>query len=134
MIYFCFQLISSFDPSTLRLTAIDDFIFRQFKKKFKGMKIDVIDFNELKADEAKPRWRAFCKIFESMIQDYNFATLLRKDVSHGYTDDNTILVARIQFYAVEIARNRRGLNNVHYKPQTSQTQIDTKSSKTGCEG
>lgn len=34
-----FKLISSFDPSTLRLTAIDDFIFRQFKKKFKGMKV-----------------------------------------------------------------------------------------------
>ena len=73
-------------------------------------------------------------MFELMIQDYSFATLLRKDTSNGYIDDNTILVARIQFYTIEIARNRRGLNNVHYKPQTSQTQTDSTTSKVESEG
>lgn len=36
---------------------------------------------------------------------------MRADVNGDYSESNTILVARVQFYAIEIARNREGLNN-----------------------
>ncbi|XP_062522991.1 protein PBDC1-like [Corticium candelabrum] len=118
-----FKLISTVDPSTLQLTRLDDLIYRQFRKKFKRMKIDIINEGELKTDEAKARWRPFCKLFESVMDEYNFGTLLRLDASKGYTETNTILVTRIQFYAIEIARNRQGLNSSHYKPDSQSDDI-----------
>ena len=38
-------------------------------------------------------------------------TLLRLDSSKGYSPENVTIVPRIQFHAIEIARNREGLNN-----------------------
>lgn len=105
-----FKLISQVDASRLRLTKYDDDIYRQFKRYFKTLKVDVIKEDDLKSEAAKLKWRPFCNMYEGKIDDFNFATLLRIDCSKGYEEENTILVTRIQFYAVEIARNRRGLN------------------------
>jgi len=58
-------------------------------------------------------------MYEGKIEDYNFGTLLRIDCSKGYDEENTILVTRIQFYAVEIARNRRGLNKIFLEKSIS---------------
>lgn len=53
----------------------------------------------------------FCEKFKNIIEDYSFGTLLRADTKGDYSEANTILVPRVQFYAIEIARNRAGLNN-----------------------
>ncbi|MPC37164.1 Protein PBDC1 [Portunus trituberculatus] len=53
-----------------------------------------------------PKWRPFCMKFEKEIEDYSFATLVRIDCQDEYTEPNTILVTRIQFFCIEIARNR----------------------------
>lgn len=116
-----FKLISARDASRLRLTKYDDDIYRQFKRYFKMLKVDVIKVEDLKSEEAKVKWRPFCNMYEGKIDDYNFATLLRIDCSKGYEETNTILVTRIQFYAVEIARNRRGLNK-HLLEKSPSTQ------------
>jgi len=108
-----FKLISSFDASKLKLTKFDDQVFRMFKRYFKNFKIDVVETSQLKDEESKARWRPFCELFKGKIEDYNFGTLLRIDSSKGYSEDNTILVTRIQFIAIEVARNRRGLNTIH---------------------
>lgn len=39
-------------------------------------------------------------------------TLLRVDAAGDYNQENTTLVPRIQFFAIEIARNREGHNTV----------------------
>lgn len=39
-------------------------------------------------------------------------TLMRGDVSKGLDQDNLILVIRLQFFAIEIARNKEGFNDV----------------------
>lgn len=44
--------------------------------------------------------------------DYSYGTLLRSDAAKDYAEENTILVTRIQFYAIEIARNREGVNDI----------------------
>lgn len=56
------------------------------------------------------KWRDFCEHFKS-VDDYSFATLLRLDCTGDYTEENSIIVTKIQFYAVELARNRSGLND-----------------------
>jgi hypothetical protein len=46
------------------------------------------------------------------VEDYSFGTLLRADASKEYSEDNSILVTRIQFYAIELARNKEGVNDL----------------------
>lgn len=53
----------------------------------------------------------FCEKFKNIVEDYSFGTLLRADTKGDYREVNTILVPRVQFYAIEIARNRENLNN-----------------------
>ncbi|EPQ04059.1 hypothetical protein D623_10018808 [Myotis brandtii] len=60
------------------------------------------------------KWRPFCLKFDGVIEDFNYGTLLRLDCSQGYTEENTIFAPRIQFFAIEIARNREGHNKVVY--------------------
>ncbi|XP_031575368.1 protein PBDC1-like [Actinia tenebrosa] len=113
-----FKLISAFDSSKLKLTNYDDDIYRQFKRYFKTLQVKVIKEEEFKSEIAKARWRPFCNLFKNKVEDYNFGTLLRIDCDKGYNEENTILVTRIQFLAVEIARNRRHLNNLHIPKQS----------------
>ncbi|XP_065187078.1 protein PBDC1-like [Sycon ciliatum] len=110
-----FKLLTAIDPKQLRLTRRDDDIYEDFLQGFSDMQIDVVRVNDLHSPEAKAMWRAFCMKYEGQIEDFNFGTLLRLDVAGEYSQENTILVPRVQFYAIEIARNRRGLNNCHYE-------------------
>jgi hypothetical protein len=79
---------------------------------FPNLKVDVIDENTLKSEQAKEMWRPFLNEYANRIHDWNFATLLRKDATSpaGYCEANTMIVPRIQFLAIEIARNREGFN------------------------
>jgi len=52
--------------------------------------------------------------FDGIVEDFNYGTLLRLDCSQGYTEENTIFAPRIQFFAIEIARNREGYNKAVY--------------------
>ncbi|XP_040394098.1 protein PBDC1 [Cygnus olor] len=109
-----FNLISSVDPKFLKLTKADEQIYGEFRKTFGDLKIDVLDPEELKSEAAKEKWRPFCMRFEGVVEDFNYGTLLRLDCSQGYTEENTIFATRIQFFAIEIARNREGCNSVVY--------------------
>ncbi|NXG04508.1 PBDC1 protein, partial [Sakesphorus luctuosus] len=60
------------------------------------------------------KWRPFCLKFEGVVEDFNYGTLLRLDSCREYTEENTIFATRIQFFAIEIARNREGWNNSVY--------------------
>ncbi|NXB39713.1 PBDC1 protein, partial [Eulacestoma nigropectus] len=57
------------------------------------------------------KWRPFCLRFEGVVEDFNYGTLLRLDSRREYTEENTIFATRIQFFAIEIARNREGCND-----------------------
>ncbi|XP_010134792.1 PREDICTED: protein PBDC1 [Buceros rhinoceros silvestris] len=109
-----FNLISSVDPKFLNLTKVDDQIYSEFRKTFTDLKIDVLDPEELKSEPAKEKWRPFCLRFEGVVEDFNYGTLLRLDCRQPYTEENTIFATRIQFFAIEIARNREGWNSVVY--------------------
>lgn len=110
----------SVDPKLLRLTPHDEQIYKAFKDTFPNMKVDKIDENELKSAEGKAKWRPFCEQFKDVVEDFSFGTLLRADCTGNYSEENSILTTRIQFYAIELARNREGFNDgvrEKYKPK-----------------
>lgn len=75
------------------------------------MKVNFVNENELKSVEGKSKWRPFCEQFKDIIENYNFGTLLRCNCEQDYSEENSILTTRIQFYAIELARNREGYND-----------------------
>ncbi|XP_039281981.1 protein PBDC1 [Nilaparvata lugens] len=114
-----FNILCSVDPKILRLTPHDDSIYKTFREHFPELKIENIDENEMKSKEGKDKWRPFCEQFKDVVEDYSFGTLLRIDSTGDYSEKNSTLVPRIQFYAIELARNREGHNDVvrsKYKP------------------
>ncbi|KAB7497099.1 Protein PBDC1 [Armadillidium nasatum] len=105
------DLLCALDPKLLRLTQKDNLIYEEFKKEFPDFKLKVLEEEELKSPAAKEKWRPFCSKFEKEIEDFSFATLVRLNCEEDYTEENTILVTRIQFFCIEISRNREGLND-----------------------
>ncbi|KAG0244827.1 hypothetical protein B0O80DRAFT_422614 [Mortierella sp. GBAus27b] len=115
-----FSLLQAIDGSKLKLTKIDDEIYDDFIATFgSDFKIDVLDeTKDFKSPEMKEKWRNFINKYEGgRVTDYNFGSLLRTDASKDYTQDNTMFVTRMQFLTIEIARNKAGLNSIHYKPK-----------------
>lgn len=98
--------------STLRLTKMDDEIFDHFKKDFPEFDpAETIDEEKMKSKEGKERWRNFMNHYEKKIDDFNYGTMLRSNPKFEYGQKETIFAMRMQFYAIEIARNRAGLND-----------------------
>uniref|UniRef100_R4G8C4 Polysaccharide biosynthesis domain-containing protein n=1 Tax=Rhodnius prolixus TaxID=13249 RepID=R4G8C4_RHOPR len=105
-----FNILCSVDPRSLRLTPRDDKIYSTFRQEFPNLDVRVLIEDELKSADGK-KWREFCEQFKEEVEDYSFGTLIRTDVSEDYSEKNSILVTRIQFFAIEIARNREGHND-----------------------
>ncbi|KAJ8873294.1 hypothetical protein PR048_026928 [Dryococelus australis] len=120
-----FNILCSVDPKLLRLTPHDDSIYKDFREEFPDLQVDKLKEGDLKTAEAKQKWRPFCERFQGVIEDYNFGTLLRLNSSGEYSEDNTVLVTRIQFYAIELTRNREGINDSvrkKFKPRSKTAQ------------
>jgi len=123
-----FNLICSADPKLLKLTKDDDDrIYDRFLYYFTS-DFDVVNASveSLKSPDAVSRWREFCEEFKDL-EDYNYGTLLRLNSAKEYSEENCILVCRIQFLAVEIARNRKGCNDFVYQSHShlESKQIDS---------
>lgn len=106
----------------MKLTPHDEQIYKSFRDVFPNLKVDKINEDELKSPEEKIKWRPFCEQFKGLVEDYSFGTLLRADCEGDYSEENSILTTRIQFYAIELARNREGFNDgirKKYKPKQS---------------
>lgn len=86
-------------------------IYKAFREEFPDLDLRVIDENELKSSASKAKWRPFCERFKDCVEDYSYGTLLRADAGRAYEEDNSMLVTRIQFYAIELARNFEGVND-----------------------
>ncbi|KAL9619223.1 MAG: hypothetical protein Q9160_006158 [Pyrenula sp. 1 TL-2023] len=98
--------------STLRLTKMDDDILEHFKKDFPEFDpAATIDENKMKSKQGKEQWRNFINQYEKKIEDFNYGTMLRSNPKFEYGEKETIFAMRMQFYAIEIARNRTGLND-----------------------
>ncbi|KAK6621642.1 hypothetical protein RUM44_001449 [Polyplax serrata] len=105
-----FNILCSVDSSLLKLTPNDSEIYDLFRKCFPDLNVAVINEDEMKSNEGKAKWRDFCTYFQNKVEDFSFGTLLRKNCTGEYSEENSILVTRIQFLAIELARNKEGLN------------------------
>ncbi|KAL1976666.1 hypothetical protein VTN31DRAFT_2948 [Thermomyces dupontii] len=109
-------LLQRVPGSQLRLTKMDDEIYEHFKRNFPEFDPSKpLSEDEMKSKEGKERWRKFMSAYEKKIADYNFGTILRIDPKTEYDQHTTIFAMRMQFYAIEIARNRAGLNDWIYE-------------------
>nr|CAG4649806.1 EOG090X0HAI [Scapholeberis mucronata]SVE93972.1 EOG090X0HAI [Scapholeberis mucronata] len=120
-----FNLLSSVDPKILRLTKMDDEIYKLFRESFSELGVSLVTEDQLKSEAAKECWRTFCETFKDTVEDYNYATLIRLDSSKDYSEANSIIVPRVQFLAIELARNREGHNDSirsNFKPKKLQTR------------
>ncbi|KAL8974830.1 MAG: hypothetical protein Q9197_000944 [Variospora fuerteventurae] len=110
------SILEKMKGSQLRLTKIDDEILEHFQKAFPEFDAsETIDEDKMKSKEGKERWREFMMAYEKKIHDYNFGTMLRANPRFEYGEKETIFAMRMQFYAIEIARNRQGLNDWVYE-------------------
>lgn len=116
-------ILEKMPGSKLRLTRIDDEILEHFKKEFPDFDpAEEIDEDKMKSKDGKERWRNFVNAYEKKVDDYNFGTMLRKSPKTEYGEKETIFAVRMQFYAIEIARNRAGLNDwIHEQAQKAKT-------------
>ncbi|KAF2437038.1 DUF757-domain-containing protein [Tothia fuscella] len=110
------KILEQMRGSKLRLTKIDDDIYEHFKKEFPDLDPKAtINEDEMKSKAGKERWRTFIEAYKEKIDDYNFGTMLRSNAKFEYGEKETIFAVRMQFYAVEIVRNREGLNDWIYE-------------------
>ncbi|KAK7206743.1 DUF757 domain-containing protein [Myxozyma melibiosi] len=113
------NLLCSLKGSTLRLTKLDDDIYNHlitdFPEYSTAASVKKINESDMKNHKGKERWRKFMNTYEKTVNDYNFGSLLRTDSDAEYEQDTTIFVPRIQFLAIEIARNKHGLNDWVYE-------------------
>jgi len=110
------SILEKVKGSALRLTKMDEDIYSHLKEAFPEFDpAATIDEDELKSKTGKQRWRDFMMAYEKKIDDYNFGTMVRNSAKVEYEEDTTIFMPRMQFYAIEIARNREGLNDWIYE-------------------
>lgn len=127
------NLLGAVEPKKLKLTKYDDEILQEFRAAFpdladnKDGKLQKIDENDLKNQASKEAWRTYIAKFEKTVNDYNFGTLIRTNSLEDYTERNTMFITRIQFYAIEICRNRTGLNDRAH--QTAKKEWSAKQAK-----
>ena len=103
-------MLCSVDSDILNLTPYDDMIYNTFREDFPTLKIDVLNEDDLKNPTAKIKWRNFIEKFNKL-DDYTYGTLIRSEAAKEFSPENSIFVVRIQFLAIEIARNREGYNS-----------------------
>jgi hypothetical protein len=110
------KILEKVPGSKLRLTKIDDEIYEHLKKDFPEFDASAtLNEDQMKSKDGKERWRKFISEYEKKVEDYNFGTMLRASPKMEYSQEGTIFAVRMQFYAIEIARNREGLNDWIYE-------------------
>lgn len=95
------------------------------------MNIKLIVENNLKSVKEKAKWRPFCERFKTLVEDYSFGTLVRGNAEQDYSEENTILVTRIQFLSIEIARNKEGINDIlrnKFQPERLDPDVEKENS------
>lgn len=130
------NLIGAVQPRELRLTKYDDEIYDHFSEVFPDLVkppytgLAKLDEDMMKSPEGKEKWRVFINAYEKKVENYNFGSLIRMDSSDEYSQFNSIFVTRMQFYAIEIARNRLGLNDaIHEKEKKEAAEKKEKDEK-----
>ena len=108
-------ILEKMPGSKLRLTRMDDEILEHLHRDFPDFDpAQPLDEDKMKSKEGKDRWRKFVNVYEKgdkKVEDFSFGTMLRLSPKTEYGEKETMFAVRMQFYAIEIARNKAGLND-----------------------
>jgi Polysaccharide biosynthesis len=125
------SILEKMPGSKLRLTRMDDEILQHLRQAFPDFDpAETLDEDKMKSKEGKQRWRDFMNVYEKgdkEIEDFNFGTMLRRNAKWEYGEKETMFALRMQFYAIEIARNRAGLNDWVYEQAHGRVNDEEKS-------
>ncbi|CAG5105128.1 Oidioi.mRNA.OKI2018_I69.chr1.g1859.t1.cds [Oikopleura dioica] len=89
------KLLLSLGPSKIKFSPLDEKIYESFRNAFP-------DFDD--------KWINWMDQFKNDIKAFDSKSLLRKNPEGDYSSQNTTFCLRAQFLAIEIARNKEGLN------------------------
>ncbi|KIM82720.1 hypothetical protein PILCRDRAFT_70144 [Piloderma croceum F 1598] len=128
------NLLEKISPRGLKLTRLDDEIYADTMSSFPELSVDgyakliKLDEDWLKSESGKKRWRTFINAYEKTVKDFNFGSLIRTDARREYAETNTIFGASVflRFYAIEIARNRLGLNDRAHEMAKEEAEKEAK--------
>uniref|UniRef100_A0A1I7USU3 Polysacc_synt_4 domain-containing protein n=1 Tax=Caenorhabditis tropicalis TaxID=1561998 RepID=A0A1I7USU3_9PELO len=113
------NLIMRCDTRILRLNKNQDIILAAFRKSFPDLDVEEVTTSLLKDNGAKEIWREFCEQFKETVDDYSMGTLMRCHAAQSYSPENTVVVPRIIYLAVEMARNVEGVNEKNKEAYTA---------------
>lgn len=114
------RMLSLRPGSQLSFTKLDSQIYTHLCLQFPAFSTregaaTPLNEDEIKSPGGKKAWREFMMTYEKTVDDYNFGSLLRIDPMKGYDEDNSMFVPRMQFLAIEIARNKWKVNDWVYE-------------------
>ena len=127
----------------------DRHLYHTFRSQF-GLDVSHVSWADLHNQFEMGKWRAVLSACEGRVKWYNMMYLLRADVKKSYSEqkddmgppddtgvchpDGLLLVPRIQWLMVEIARNREGLNDgLHMHGQTASVKQIKKEIEEACD-
>ncbi|CAA21658.1 Polysaccharide biosynthesis domain-containing protein [Caenorhabditis elegans] len=113
------NLIMRCDTRVLRLNKHQDAILAAFRSSFPDLNVEEVTTSLLKDGGAKETWREFCEQFKDIVDDYSMGTLMRIHASKAYSPENTVVVPRIIYLAIEMARNVEGVNEKNKEAYTA---------------
>ncbi|VDN21934.1 unnamed protein product [Gongylonema pulchrum] len=102
------SLLMACDTKMLTMHKKHNDIYEKFREMFPDLNVERVTEVELKG-ENKQRWYTFCEHFREEIKDYNLGTIMRIGADGAYSESNTIIVPKIIYLAIEIARNKEAL-------------------------
>ncbi|VDN56481.1 unnamed protein product [Dracunculus medinensis] len=105
------NLILNSDTTNLTLHKLQDSLYNEFRRLFPEMNVETVSVSEVELKGTnKEIWRNYCEFFKETVDEYNLGTILRIRADGAYSEENSIIVPKAIFLAIEIARNKEGIN------------------------
>ncbi|KNE57789.1 hypothetical protein AMAG_04640 [Allomyces macrogynus ATCC 38327] len=95
----------------LVFTPHDARLHKRLRATFPTLNLRTLNPAQFADPNVKRQWANMLDEFQGQIPDLAENTLVRTCADHDYSDANMFVVSRGQFYALEAARNREGLND-----------------------
>ncbi|KAH0569303.1 Polysaccharide biosynthesis family protein [Spironucleus salmonicida] len=94
-----------------KFTPQDDLIYTGFRKSFPNLSVQPLDVKTMKDKAHQLQWYQLLEAYKTVVTDYNHGSIVRVNSMQNLGPENGIIVPRIQFYMIELARCREGCND-----------------------
>merc|ERR1712193_227155 len=111
------KLLTAVGPEKMKFTQIDQELYESFRENFPDFNIETVDEESMKNKEGKEKWRNRCEQYKERADDY--------------TEKNSCFALRVQFLAIEIARNKEGKNQKIFEAAKAAKEAAAKAAAAG---